>query len=175
MHKITAFLFDLTVLVKGEEMHSKQEEQQQDLQELDGLAQIQAGIKADMRVGMTETLDIRCVEAQKGEVKFVGVPDERFYNPRGITHGGYAATLLDCACGSAVYSCLQGNQGCTTAELKISYHKPILRETGPVYAVGKVLSLGRRLAFATAEVRGVNDGRLYASASSTLMILNQND
>lgn len=154
-------------------MHSMHEEEKEKIQELDGLAQLQASIQKGIRAGMLKALDIHCVEVQKGVVTFEGIPSERFYNPGGISHGGYAATLLDCACGGAVYSSLRADQGCTTVELKISYHKPILQETGPVFAQGRVLSIGRRVGFATAEITDAN-GKLYASASSTLLITDKN-
>jgi uncharacterized protein (TIGR00369 family) len=51
----------------------------------------------------------------------------------------------------------------------VSYHKPITRETGPLRAEGRVRSLGRRVAFAEASLRDA-EGRLYASATSTLLI-----
>jgi uncharacterized protein (TIGR00369 family) len=80
-----------------------------------------------------------------------------------------AATLLDSACGCAVHSRLTASQRYTTLELKVAYHKAITKETGLVRAEGSVLSLGKRAAFAEAKLTDAR-GRLYASASSTLLV-----
>ena len=86
-----------------------------------------------------------------------------------MVHGGYAATLLDSACGCAAHSALRAGQRYTTLELKVAYHKAMTDKTGPVRAEGKVLSIGRRAAFA--EARLVDSaGTLYASATSTLLV-----
>lgn len=152
---------------------SSLESEKKEAQGLDGLTQLLSNVENGVRFGMMETLDLSCVKIERGSVKFQGIPSSRFYNPGNISHGGYAATLLDCACGGAVYSCLQADQSCTTVELKIAYHKPIVEETGPVYAEGRVLSMGKRIGFAVAEIKDAN-GRLYASATSTLLITNKN-
>jgi uncharacterized protein (TIGR00369 family) len=90
-------------------------------------------------------------------------------NPIGTVHGGYAATVLDSACGCAVHSQLTATQAYTTLDLNVSYRKPITRDTGRLWAEGRVRSLGRRVAFAEAQFTDA-DGKLYASATSTLLI-----
>lgn len=72
--------------------------------------------------------------------------------PIGVVHGGYATTLLDSACGCAVHSALSSTQTYTTLDLKVAYHRALTAETGPVRAEGKVISLGRRVAFAEAAI-----------------------
>jgi len=83
--------------------------------------------------------------------------------------GGYAATLLDSACSCAVHSQLTAKQAYITIHLNVSYHKRVTRETGPLRAEGRVRSLGRRVAFAEAQLTDA-DRKLYASATSTLLI-----
>jgi uncharacterized protein (TIGR00369 family) len=90
----------------------------------------------------------------------------------GIVHGGYAATLLDSACGCAVHSSLNGHQSYTTLELKVAYHHALTSTTGPVRAEGKVVSIGRRVAFAEGRITDAA-GRLYASATSTLLVFDR--
>lgn len=102
-------------------------------------------------------------------MSLVNKTGEHAYNPLGTVHGGYAATLLDSACGCAVHSRLTEKQAYTTLELKISYHKAMTKNTGLLRAEGTVLSLGRRAAFAEAHLIDA-EGRLYASATSTLLI-----
>jgi len=101
---------------------------------------------------------------------FAGTPGDHAYNPIGSVHGGYAATLLDSACGCAVHTRLTATQAYTTLELKVAYHKPITRDTGPLRAEGRIVSMGRRAAFAEATLVD-GEGRLYASATSTLLVI----
>jgi uncharacterized protein (TIGR00369 family) len=122
--------------------------------------------------GIGKTLDFRIVELAEGRVVFEGDPDERVYNPIGTVHGGYAATLLDSAVGCAVHSRLGAGQGYTTLELKVAYHRPLTKESGPVRAEGTVLSLGRRAAFAEGRLVDAQ-GRLCASATSTLLVFDR--
>ena len=135
----------------------------------DGLAQLRALIASGRKPGILHALDFQFIEAEPGRAVFSGTPGEHAYNPIGTVHGGYAATLLDSACGCAVHSRLDATQAYTTLELKISYLKPITRETGPLRAEGRVVSLGRRAAFAEATLAD-STGRVYATATSTLLV-----
>ena len=140
-----------------------------DWSELSGLEQLQALIDLGKPPPMMALLDVRLTEISPGHAVFEAEPGEQVYNPQGTVHGGYAATLLDSACGCAVQSQLKPGQGYTTLELKIAYHRPMTKDTGVVRAVGSLLSFGRRAAFAEARLEG-EGGRLFASATSTLMV-----
>src|SRR6266849_10584592 len=111
---------------------------------LDGLGQLRALIASGRKPGILVSLGLEFVEIAPGKAVFAGTPGEHAYNPIGSVHGGYAATLLDSACGCAVHSRLSATQGYTTLELKVSFVRPITRDTGLVRAVGLVVSLGRR-------------------------------
>jgi uncharacterized protein (TIGR00369 family) len=137
--------------------------------ELNGLEQLRTLMACGLKPGILVSLDFELVEVDFGKAVFAGKPGEHVYNPLGTVHGGYAATLLDSACGCAVHSRLTEKQAYTTLELKISYHKTITKNTGLLRAEGSVLSLGRRAAFAEARLLDT-EGRLYASATSTLLI-----
>ena len=115
------------------------------------------------------TLQFTLAEIEHGRAVFKGTPGQHAYNPIGVVHGGYAATLLDSACGVAVHSTLDAGWAYTTLELKVAYHRAITNDTGPVDAIGKVLSGGRRVAFAEAQLMDAK-GRLLASATSTLLV-----
>jgi len=69
-----------------------------------------------------------------------------------------------------VHSKLAAGQSFTTLELKVAYHKAITKETGKVRAEGRVLSFGRRAAFAEARLTNAS-GRLLASATSSLLVI----
>lgn len=138
---------------------------------LTGLEQLRKMIELGGRAPIGETLDFTLVAADEGFAAFEGVPSLRAYNPIGTVHGGYAATLLDSACGCATHSKLSPTQAYTTLELKIAYHKAITKDTGKLRAEGRVLSIGRRAAFAEAKLFGIVDGKLHASATSTLLVM----
>src|SRR5215469_17715016 len=89
---------------------------------LDGLGQLRALIRSGRKPGIARSLDFEFVEVEAGRSVFAGTPGEHAYNPIGTVHGGYAATLLDSACGCAVHSQLTAAQGYTTLELKVAYH-----------------------------------------------------
>ncbi len=137
---------------------------------LTGLQQLQALMAAGRMPGIGRSLNFTLVEIEAGRAVFEGTPGHHAYNPIGTVHGGYAASLLDSACGCAVHSRLEAGQGFTTLELKIAYHKAITADTGPVRAVGVVVSMGRRAAFAEAQLTDAA-GRLLASATSTLLVI----
>lgn len=139
---------------------------------LDGLAQLRALISSGRKPGILGTLDFDFIEADLGRAVFAGTPGEHAYNPIGTVHGGYAATLLDSACGCAAHSRLSAKQAYTTLELKVAYHKAITRDTGRLRAEGRVISIGRRAAFAEATLSDA-EGKLYASATSTLLVFDR--
>ena len=137
---------------------------------LSGLEQLRALMAQGARPGIGRLMGFNLVEVDEGRAVFEGTPGEEVYNPIGTVHGGYAATLLDSACGIAVHSKLAPGQGYTTLELKVAYHKAITSKTGLVRAEGQVVSFGRRAAFAEARLTDA-DGRLLASATSSLLVI----
>src|SRR4029450_6890349 len=72
----------------------------------------------------SETTDIWLVSAETGRVRFEAMPSARFYNPMGVIHGGWIATLLDSCMGCAVHSTLQAAQTYTTIEMKTVFVRP---------------------------------------------------
>ena len=118
---------------------------------------------------IADTLKFHLAELEKGRAVFRATPGPHAYNPIGVVHGGYAATLLDSACGVAVHSMLEAGQGYTTLELKVAYMRAMTNDTGPVEAIGKVVQFGRRVAFAEAQLTD-SKGKLLASATSTLLV-----
>jgi uncharacterized protein (TIGR00369 family) len=135
----------------------------------DGLEQLQAMLTGALRAPIGDKLDFHLVEIERGRAVFEATPDPSVYNPFGAVHGGYAATLLDSACGIAVHSQLEANRGHTTLELKVSYVRGLNAKSGKLRAVGRTISVGRRVAFAEATLHDA-DGRLCATATSTLLV-----
>jgi uncharacterized protein (TIGR00369 family) len=140
--------------------------------DLDGLSQLRALIASGRKPGILVALDFDFIEVEAGRAVFAGTPGEHAYNPIGAVHGGYAAALLDSACGCAAHSRLTASQAFTTLELKVAYHKRITKDTGLLRAEGNLLSFGQRVAFAEARLTDVQ-GKLYASATSTLLVFDR--
>jgi uncharacterized protein (TIGR00369 family) len=137
-----------------------------------GLEQMQALMTGERKAGIGNSLAFALVEVGQGRVVFEATPGPHVYNPIGTVHGGYAATLLDSACGCSVHTALSATQGYTTLELKVAYHKAMTDKTGPVRAEGRVITVGRRAAFAEATLKDAG-GKLYASATSTLLVFDR--
>ena len=135
-----------------------------------GLEKLRSLMASGRMPGLLGSLGISFVEIEEGRAVFEGVPGLHVYNPLGVVHGGYAAALLDSACGVSVQSRLGPAQSHTTLELKVAFHRAITADTGRVRAEGQVVSLGRRAGFAEARLTDA-DGRLYASATSSLLII----
>ncbi len=135
-----------------------------------GLEQLKVAFGGPPGPGIGRTMGFRVVTLEEGRVVFAGTPGREVYNPIGTVHGGYAATLLDSACGCAVHSRLSPGQAYTTLELKVAYHRAMTASTGEVFAEGRVVSIGRRAAFAEATLKDAA-GKLYASATSSLLVM----
>jgi uncharacterized protein (TIGR00369 family) len=117
------------------------------------------------------TMLLRPVELEEGRVVFEGLPGEEHYNPIGVVHGGYAATLLDSALGCAVHTTLPAGVGYTSLGLEAKYVRPISRDTGRVLCEATVLYRGRKQATSEATLTAADSGKLLASGTATCMIL----
>ena len=115
-------------------------------------------------------MNMQGAEIEEGRVVFVAEPAEYHYNPIGVVHGGFAATLLDSALGCAVHTMLPAGTAYTTLEIKVNYLRPLTSQTGKVYCEGKVIHMGGRIA--TAEARLTDEsGKLYAHGTTTCIIM----
>lgn len=110
-------------------------------------------------------------EVSKGRVVFSAIPGEEHYNPIGVVHGGFMATLLDSVAGCAVHTTLEAGVAYTTQTLEVKNLRPVTRDTGLVRAEGEVIYRGRRQATADARLHSVESGKLLATATSTCMII----
>jgi uncharacterized protein (TIGR00369 family) len=110
-------------------------------------------------------------ELGEGRAVFEGEPGEEHYNPIGSVHGGYAATILDTVLGCAVQTTLPAGAGYTTLSLEVKYARPIGIDTGLVRAEAEVVHRGRTQAIAEAKLTAAESGKLLASATSTLLII----
>ena len=119
---------------------------------------------------ISELISMRLIEVAPGRVVFESMPSEKYYNPAGIAHGGYAMTLLDTSMGCAVYSTLGPGIRHTTLETKVNFVRPITVATGRLRAIGTTMHTGKRTA--TAEGRLIdNAGDLYAHGTTTMFLM----
>ena len=138
--------------------------------ELSGLERMRRVIAGELAAPpIAQLMNIRLVEADEGRAVFEGEPEEYHYNPIGMVHGGFAATILDSAMGCAVHTALPARVASTTLEIKVNFVRPVKTSTGVVRAVGTVLHAGRTTSLAEGRLVAA-DGTLYAHASTTCLI-----
>ena len=116
-------------------------------------------------------LRMQPVEIEPGRAVFEGRPGEEHYNPIGVVHGGYAATLLDSAMGCAVHTTLEAGSAYTTLSIEVKLVRPISRDIELVRAEGEVLHRGRRQATAQARLTDARSGKLLGHGTSTCLII----
>ena len=118
---------------------------------------------------IAELLGIVPISVERGTVVFQGTPTAAHYNPMGVVHGGYAATLLDTVVGCSIHTMLPAGKGYTTLELKVNYIRAMTDKAGPVRAEGKVVNVGGQVGIAEGRITDAN-GKLYAFATTTCLI-----
>jgi len=118
---------------------------------------------------MATTIPMKIMEVKKGFIEFRAVANDMHLNPMGGVHGGFAATVLDSATGSAVHTLLLHGESYGTVDLNVKMLKPIPLGM-ELRATGKVIHLSRRLGISEATLTD-DDGNIYAHATSTCMIL----
>jgi uncharacterized protein (TIGR00369 family) len=106
---------------------------------------------------------------EEGRVIFEGEPKGDFYNPMGIMHGGWVATLIDTAMACAVHSGLKAGEIFTTASMSVTYVRPVSEATGVLRAEGRLLHSGGRVASAEGKVYDAA-GNLIAHGSETCLV-----
>jgi uncharacterized protein (TIGR00369 family) len=119
---------------------------------------------------MAQTLGYRVTHVAAGEVVFAGAPGMAHTNPMGGVHGGWYGTVLDSAMGCAVMTAVPRGALYTTLEYKINITRALPPGTA-IRCTGRVDHAGRSTAVARGELRGADDDRLYATGSTTCMIL----
>ena len=116
-------------------------------------------------------LNMQPTDLEPGHAVFEGAPGEEHYNPIGVVHGGYAATLLDSALGCAVHTTLERGEAYTTLTLEVKMVRAITADIERVRAEAEVLYRGRRQATAQAKLTDAATGKLLAHGTATCMII----
>jgi uncharacterized protein (TIGR00369 family) len=89
----------------------------------------------------------------------------------GTVHGGWYGTLLDSAMACAVMTKVPRGSVYTTLEYKINILRSIPLGM-QVDCFGVIDHVGRSTGVAHGEIRGVEDGKLYATGSTTCIVMN---
>lgn len=138
---------------------------------MSGLEFMQAVLAGRLpRPPIAETLNYEIHEVEEGRVTFRGKAPFRAYNPIGSVHGGWFGTLLDSCMACAVQTKLPKGRGYTTLEYKINIIRPVFETTGPILAIGEAKHVGRRSGVAEGRMVGEEDGKLYATGSTTCLV-----
>jgi uncharacterized protein (TIGR00369 family) len=120
-------------------------------------------------VPMYRTLGFRIAAVEPGSALFEGDTGEFLENSFGVLHGGYAATLLDSACGVGVQSRLPRGRGTATIRLELDFLRPAFAATGRVQCRSHLVQLGRNIARSEAGLAGP-DGKVLARARGTFSV-----
>lgn len=103
-------------------------------------------------------------------LNFAANPDH--LNPSGAIMGGAISAMMDSALGEAVVNALASDESPVTLELKTSY---LARATpGKIFAEGRLLRRGKKIAFSEATLRD-ETGEIVAAGSGTFSILQIKD
>ena len=119
---------------------------------------------------ISQTMGYTLHSVEDGRVVFRGTPQFNVTNPMGTVHGGWYGTLLDSAMACAVMTKVPKGAVYTTLEYKVNILRAIPLGT-EVDCIGLTDHVGRSTGVAHAEIRGVSDDRLYATGSTTCIVM----
>ncbi|MDA5094158.1 PaaI family thioesterase [Aliiroseovarius sp. KMU-50] len=143
----------------------------EDLARISGLEFMQLTLEGILpRPPISVGLNYHLHSVEDGRVIFQGTPEFDHCNPMGTVHGGWYGTLLDSCMACAVMTKVPQGSVYTTLEYKVNIVRPI-RPGTQVEAIGTIQHSGRSTGVAMGELRGVEDGRLYATGSTTCIIM----
>ncbi len=117
-----------------------------------------------------ETLGYQLDIVEAGRVVFRGAPSFENTNPLGTVHGGWYGTLLDSAMACAVMTKVPKGSVYTTLEYKINILRsiPLGME---IICEGLTDHVGRSTGVAHGTIVGAEDGKLYATGSTTCIVM----
>ncbi|MBV1863248.1 MAG: PaaI family thioesterase [Rhodobacteraceae bacterium] len=119
---------------------------------------------------MAKALNFRIHAIERGIARFRGVPEFDYCNPLGTVHGGWYGAILDSAMACAIQTLLDKGAVYTTLEYKINITRSIPLGT-EVECTGTVQHFGRKTGVSEGRIIGIEDGKTYATGSTTCIIL----
>lgn len=142
-----------------------------DLSKISGLESLQLMLAGKLPgPPISRTMGYTLLSAEEGRVVFRGAPSAEMTNPMGTVHGGWYGTLLDSAMACAVLTKVPAGSVYTTLEYKVNILRgiPIGME---IDCIGITDHVGRSTGVSHGEIRGTEDGKLYAVGSTTCIIM----
>lgn len=147
----------------------------QQILSISGLAFMQGVLAGDYpQPPIGGLLNYAVSEVSDGRVVFRGTPEFQHTNPMGTVHGGWYGTLLDSCMACAVMTKVPQGSVYTTLEYKVNIIRSIPLGT-EIIAEGITDHAGRSTGVAHGEIRGAVDGKLYATGSTTCLIMAMSD
>ena len=142
---------------------------------MSGLEFMQAMLDGTMpHPPISALLNYTIADIQAGKAVFRGTPEFQHTNPAGGVHGGWYGTLLDSCMSCAVMTVTPKGSVYTTLEYKVNMVGAIpLGRT--ILATGTVDHAGRTTGVAHGEIRDAETGKLYATGSTTCLIMKLRD
>lgn len=138
---------------------------------MSGLDFMQAMLRGEIAgPAIARTLNFTLVDVGKGRAVFRGTPLFAHTNPMGGVHGGWYGAVLDSALGCACMTMVPQGSWYTTLEYKVNITRAIPVGT-EVECTATVQHAGRTTAVSEAVMRGVADGRVYATGSTTCIVM----
>ncbi len=116
-------------------------------------------------LGMT----VLAVDQAAGTVRLQFEPKPEFANPMGNVQGGFIVAMLDDAAALAAIVHSGKRIAVPTIELKASFFGPA-KLGAPLFAEGRCLKLGRRIAFMEADLRDAAGTLLARLSTSTVPV-----
>jgi len=115
-------------------------------------------------------LNYQLDSVEPGKVTFRGTPEFTHTNPFGGVHGGWYGTLLDSCMACAVMTNVPKGSTYTTLEYKVNLTRAVPTGT-EILAIGTTDHCGRRTGVATGRIVDAKTGKLYATGTTTCLIM----
>ena len=138
---------------------------------MSGMEFMQAMLRGEVsRPPISALLNYTLETVEPGRVTFRGTPSFDHLNPMGGVHGGWYGTLLDSCMACAVMTTVPRGSAYTTLEYKVNLTRALPPGT-EIIATGIIDHAGRSTGVSHGEIRGATDGNLYATGSTTCLIM----
>jgi uncharacterized protein (TIGR00369 family) len=126
---------------------------------LPGIERMSAGRRARIPYSpMGYLTELEMTEGSRGHSAFTMPASPWFANSSGLISGGVLAVIGDAALGSVVHSDVGPGQGMTTAELSMSFLRPVLPKAGAaVTGSGQLIHRGRSIGISEAFLFDYDD------------------
>jgi uncharacterized protein (TIGR00369 family) len=119
---------------------------------LSGIERMSAGRRGDLPYSpMGYLTELKMTEGSRGHSTFSMPASPWFANSSGLISAGTLAVIGDAALGSVVHSDVEAGQGMTTAELSMSFLRPVVpRQGAAVTGSGQLIHRGRSMGISEA-------------------------